>query len=286
MKVVHAFRDQRDSEDERANIAALMHHHRSSKDVLQQTSKKRRKSQQLYKNNNDNNNINSHQQSHRYHHHQQRRQQLQLTDSADFSPTSPATSNKLGEKIAEGNPPLVLEQTAYNQINDEEKYHDNNEHCDVNNDDNYINANTSKQRQYHDEESTLTEVTTTKCKGNNDDKQFEETVCQIPKETTDNMINPDLEEWIKSSWLHDSSGQEYISCTMPESSYNMGNNFQLQNNPSACTFERQDSSTVVVGRNQHSSRPHKQRRSSKPPAPPPPFKQPFSTATSDSSNLL
>ncbi|RTG90497.1 uncharacterized protein DC041_0006202, partial [Schistosoma bovis] len=281
LKVVHAFRDQRDSEDERANIAALMHHHRSSKDVLQPTSKKRRKSQQLYKNNNDNNNINSHQQSHRYHHHQQRRQQLQLTDSTDFSPTFPVTSNKLGEKIAEGNPLLVLELT-----NDEEKYHNSNEHCDINDDGNNINVNTSQQRQDHDQESTLAEVTTMKCKKNNDDKQFKETGYEISKETTDNMINPDLEEWIKSSWLHDSIGQENISCTVPESSYNMGNNFQLQNNPSACTFERQDSNTVVVGRNQHSNRPHKQRRSSKPPAPPPPLKQPFSTATSDSSNLL
>ncbi|VDP06221.1 unnamed protein product [Schistosoma margrebowiei] len=254
-----------------------MHHHRSSKDVLQPTSKKRRKSQQLCKNNSDNNNINSHQQSHRYHHQQQRQQQLQPTDSTDFSPTFPVTSNKLKEKIAEGHPLLVLEST-----NDEERYHDSNEHCDVNDDENNIHVNTSKQRQDHDEESTLTEVTTMKCKKNNDDKQFEETGYEISKETTDNMINPDLEEWIKSSWVHDSSGQENISCTMPESSHN----FQLQNNPSACTFERQDLNTIIVGRNQHSNRPHKQRRSSKPPAPPPPFKQPFNTATSDSSNLL
>ncbi|CAH8585817.1 unnamed protein product [Schistosoma rodhaini] len=288
LKVVHAFRDQRDSEDERANIAALMHHHRrQSKDFLHQTSKKRKKSQQLYKNNNDNNNINLHQQSHRYHHHQQRQQKLQPTDSTDFSPTFPATSNEMGEKAAEEHPLLVLEQTAYDQIIDEEKCHDRNGNCDVNDDNNNNNGNTSKQRPDHDEESTLTEVTITKFKRNDDDEQFEENVYQISKETTNNMINPDLEEWIKSSWLHDSSGQENISCTIPESSYNMGNNFQIQNNPSAYTFESKELNTVVVGRNQHSNRPNKQcRRSSKPPAPPPPFKQPFSTATSDSSDIL
>ncbi|KAH8871464.1 hypothetical protein KSF78_0006235 [Schistosoma japonicum] len=170
-------------------------------------------------------------------------------------------------------------------ISDAQKYHYSNDEidggCASNDNDN------SNQRYDHDKGSTLTEVTVTKYQDNVCDTQLEEVVYQVSMKTTGNVVNPDLEEWISSSWLQDSSRQENEGCITPDSSYSAENKFKLQGNSSAHTSGSQNSNNTVIAKNQSLNRSHNQgRRSSKPPAPPPPFKQSFSAATSEGSDIL
>ncbi|VDQ11186.1 unnamed protein product [Trichobilharzia regenti] len=263
MKVVHAFRGRSESEDDRGGIAALIRqqYHRQSKDGIlnKQVSKKSKLSEQSIRNDS-------------LHHHQQQ----PSTDFTDLSSTTAITPNGLWEETQENHCLLKLDSEIYKNSH----YGDTNKSRQVGNHD-------EQPEDEEEEEGIISTSVTIINEGNPYISHLEENTYKSPSETRA-PLNPDLEEWIKSSWIQDSGEKDTESCTITESPYNIED---ISNQPvniehSSSSSIRQDSTSS--GRLPSSNRSYNQgRRSSKPPAPPPPsFKQSFSTATSEGDNLF
>ncbi|CAH8854413.1 unnamed protein product [Trichobilharzia szidati] len=261
LKVVHAFRGRSESEDDRGGIAALIRqqYHRQSKDgiVNKQVSKKSKLTEQSIRNDG-------------LHHHQQQ----PSTDFTDLSSTTAITPNGLWEETQENHCLLKLDSEIYKNSH----YGDTERSKQVDNQDEEV----------EEEEGIISTSVTITNEGNlYTSSHLEENAYKSTSETRA-PLNPDLEEWIKSSWIQDSGQKDSESCTITESPYNIEDQ-QVNIEHSSSSSIRQDS-TTSSGRLPSSNRPynHQGRRSSKPPAPPPPpsFKQSFSTATSEGDNLF